>query len=193
MDLHCKRCPQCISDILSLTADINSFRVKYFKPKKKSLFKKKGFKYCWHSYGFFKCPGYSQGGVSPLFFFFSPLFFFTFSHLCFHAHLSYASNLVWFASLSRNKTTVEVPQKYKWVFECHDFSCCLWNRCWDDQDSSSRMRQKWKHVFQDTRFTWMCNKLIWNTGIWFSFLLGFFFLLPPSSPAPSLSLPSPLS
>lgn len=42
MDLHCKRCPQCISDILSLTADINSFRVKYFKPKKKNPFFKKG-------------------------------------------------------------------------------------------------------------------------------------------------------
>lgn len=44
MDLHCKRCPQCVSDILSLTADINSFRVKYFKPKKKKnpFFKKGG-------------------------------------------------------------------------------------------------------------------------------------------------------
>lgn len=40
MDLHCKRCPRCISDILSLTADINSFRVEYFKPKKVPFLKK---------------------------------------------------------------------------------------------------------------------------------------------------------
>lgn len=32
-----QRCPRCISDILPLT-----FRVKYFKPKKKNLFFKKG-------------------------------------------------------------------------------------------------------------------------------------------------------
>ena len=57
MDILCKRCPQCISDIFSLTDDINVFRVKYFKSKKKNpLFKKRGFKYCWHSYGSFKYP-----------------------------------------------------------------------------------------------------------------------------------------
>lgn len=58
MDLHCKRRPQCISDILSLTADINPFRVKYFKPKKKKnpLFKKGGLNIVGIINGFFKCP-----------------------------------------------------------------------------------------------------------------------------------------
>lgn len=94
MDLHCKRCPQCISDILLLTADINSFRVKYFKPKKKSSLFKKG---ALNIVGIFmvslNAPGYSQR-FSFLFF----PFFFTFSHLSLSTHLSYdASNLVWFA------------------------------------------------------------------------------------------------
>lgn len=45
-------------------------------------------------------------------YFFLP-FFFSFTYLSLHTHLSYdASNLVWFAGLPR-KTTVELPQKYK--------------------------------------------------------------------------------
>ena len=60
MDLHCKRCPQCISDILSLTADINSFRVKYFKPKKNPLFKKGGLNIVGILMVPLSTPGYSQ-------------------------------------------------------------------------------------------------------------------------------------
>ena len=61
MDLHCKRCPRCISDILSLTADINSFRVKYFKPKKKNpLFKKGGLNIVGILMVPLSTPGYSQ-------------------------------------------------------------------------------------------------------------------------------------
>lgn len=90
MDLHCKRCPQCISDILLLTADINSFRVKYFKPKKSSLFKKGALNIVGIFMVSLNAPGYSQR--------FSFLFFFSFSHLSLSTHLSYdASNLVWFA------------------------------------------------------------------------------------------------
>lgn len=52
-------------------------------------------------------PGYSQ----RFFFFF---FSFSFCLLRLSTHLSYdASNLVWFANLPKNKTTVELPQKYK--------------------------------------------------------------------------------
>lgn len=91
MDLHCKRCPQCISDILLLlTADINSFRVKYFKPKRSSLFKKGALSIAGIFMVSLNAPGDSQR--------FSSFIFPFFSHLSLSSHLSYdASNLVWFA------------------------------------------------------------------------------------------------
>lgn len=76
MDLHCKRCPQCISDILSLTADINSFRVKYFKPKKNPLFKKGGFNIVGILMVSLKALAIPRG--FPFFFFFFFLYFFSF-------------------------------------------------------------------------------------------------------------------
>lgn len=111
MDLHCKRCPQCISDILSLTADLNSFRMKYFKPKRNSLFKKGGL----NIIGILRVSLIASWLVPEGFLLF--VLFFSFLLFLFHlshsTHLSYdASNLLWFASLPR-KTTVELPQKYK--------------------------------------------------------------------------------
>ena len=66
------RCPQCISDILSLTADITSFRVKYFKPKKKNpLFKKGGLNIVGILMVPLNTPGYSQRFFFLLFLSFS--------------------------------------------------------------------------------------------------------------------------
>lgn len=44
-----------------------------------------------------------------------------------------------------------------------------WIRIWLEIET-----EKWKHDFQDTRFKWMCNKLIHITGIWFYSFLGLF-------------------
>lgn len=143
MDLHCKRCPQCISDILSLTADINSFRVKYFKPKKNPLFKKGGLSIVGILMVPLNSPGYSHRFdfcyVSLSLLFFSLL---SFSHLSLSTHLSYASNLVWFVSFPRKKTTVELPQSINEHFNATIFPVACGVSAETNQDSSSRMRQK---------------------------------------------------
>ena len=85
MDIHGKRRPQCISEMLSLTADISLFRVKYFKSKKKNpLFKKGGLNIVAILMLHLNTPGYPQRFFFPLF-----LSFFPFSHLSLSTHLSY--------------------------------------------------------------------------------------------------------
>lgn len=143
MDLHCKRCPQCISDILSLTADINSFRVKYFKPKKNPFFKKGGLSIVGIHMVPLNSPGYSHRfDFCFVFLALSFFFFFFLSHLSLSTHLSYASNLVWFVSSPRKKTTVGLPQSINEHFNATVFPVACGVSAETSQDSSSRMRQK---------------------------------------------------
>lgn len=109
----------------------------------------------------------------PFLSFFFSLFF---SHLSLSTHLSYdASNLVWFASLPRNKTTVELPQSINEYFNATIFPVACGVSAEMNQDSSSRTRWKMKACCLPGHcgFILMCNKLIWNTGI-HSILLCFF-------------------
>ena len=136
MDLHCKRCPQCISHILSLTADINSFRVKYFKPKKKNPL----FKYCWHSYGSFKYPW-----LFPEVFLSTFSFLFPFSHLSLSTHLSYdAFNLDGLQACPEIRPLLNYHKSINEYFNATIFPVACGVSAEMNQDSISKMRQKMK-------------------------------------------------
>ena len=163
MDLHCKRCPQCISHILSLTADITSFRVKYFKPKKKNPL----FKYCWHSYGSFKYPW-----LFPEVFLSTFSFLFPFSHLSLSTHLSYdAFNLNGLQAFPEIRPLLNYHKSIKNILMPQSFllpveSLLKWIRI-----RALRWDRKWKHVVcQDTVGLYRCVTSWFGTLEFHSFL-----------------------
>lgn len=122
-------------------------------------------------------------GVFCLFFWFwssfcFSFFFLHFFHLSLSSHLSYATDLVWSVSLPRNKTTVlNYHKSINEYFNATIFPVACGVSAEMNQDSSSRMRQKMKACCLPGHcgFIWMCNKLIWNTGLSFC-SSGFVFL-----------------
>ena len=133
MDIHGKRRPQCISEMLSLTADISLFRVKYFKSKKKNplFFKKGGLNIVAILMLHLNTPGYPQRFFFPLF-----LSFFPFSHLSLSTHL-WCFQPFPELLLNYHKSVNE-------YFNATIFPVACGVSAEMNQDSSSKMRQKMK-------------------------------------------------